>query len=153
MKIEKGSEILCIRFVNIGENDCIQEHLNIIKSLGYVWFGKIGTKPMIKKLDKIRDNQSNYILLKDPKNAYICEFDAFSDSQPNDNEFPKYYKSEILPTRVFSIWFKLTSIKKISDVDSLNQIVLKSSRSPILETTRSSMASFFYTVARREIDL
>lgn len=153
MKIEKGKEILCIRFVNIGGYDCISEHLKLMNSFGYVWFGKIGIKPMKKKLEKMINDNSKYILLKDPKNAYFCEFDLFSESIPKENEFPGYYKSEIMPTRNFSIWFKLTSIKKIEDVDSLDQIVLKSSRSPILETTRSSMASLFYTVVRRDIDL
>lgn len=153
MKIEKGKEILCIRFVNIGGYDCIQEHLKLINSSGYVWFGKIGIKPMKKKLEKMIKDNSKYILLKEPKNAYFCEFDTFSELSPQDNNFPSYYRSHIMPNRNFSIWFKLTSIRKIEDIDALNQIVLKSSRCPILETTRSSMASLFYTVARRDINL
>ena len=37
-------------------------------------------------------------------------------------------------------------------MNRLNSVVLKSSRAPILETTRKSMASHFYTVTREEIE-
>lgn len=153
INIEEGKEILCIRFVNVGGYDCIEEHQNMINSIGYVWFGKIGSKPATKILEKMINNKSNYILLKDPKNAYICKFDAFSLSMPKDNEFPNYYKSEFINRKNFSIWFKLIVIKRVEDLRKLNVVVVKSSLSPILETTNRSMASFFYTVTRQDISL
>lgn len=151
--IERGKDILCVRFVDIGGFDCIQEHLELIKKHGHVWFGKIGNKPTAKVLNRMIEEKSNYILLKDPKNAFICEFEAFSETKPDNCEFPIYYQTEIMPTRNFSIWFKLTSIVKVHDLNSLNNVVLKSSFNPILETARRSMASHFYTVTLKDINL
>lgn len=150
--IEKGKDILCMRFVNVGGYDCIDEHLKVMDKKGYVWFGKIGNKPTNKALVKMLEEESNYILLKEPQNAYICRFEAYSDKMPADGDYPDYYKTEILPTRHFSLWFKLVYIKKVDDMNLLSSVVLKSSRSPILETTSKSMASHFYTVTREEIN-
>jgi hypothetical protein len=149
--IDKGKDILCMRFVNVGGNDCINEHQKIMNEKGFVWFGKIGNKPTAKALDKMLSEKSNFILLKEPKNAYICEFEAYSDKKPREGEFPDYYTTEILPTRHFSLWFKLVAIRHVEDLSLLNSVVLKSSRSPVLETTKKSMASHFYTVAKEEL--
>ena len=110
--IGKGKDILCMRFVNVGGYDCIDEHLKVMDKKGYVWFGKIGNKPTDKALVKMLEEESNYILLKEPQNAYICRFEAYSENMPSEDEYPDYYKKEILPTRYFSLWFKLVYIKK-----------------------------------------
>jgi len=34
--IEKGKDILCMRFVNVGGYDCIDEHIKILDKKGYV---------------------------------------------------------------------------------------------------------------------
>lgn len=152
MIIEKGKDILCMRFANLGGHDCIDEHKKVINEKGFVWFGKIGNKPTDKALDKMIENESKYILLKEPQKAYICRFESYSHEIPAADEFPNYYSTEILPTRSFSIWFKLASIMEVDNLSVLNNIVLKSSRNPILETTKKSMASHFYTVTRENID-
>lgn len=151
--IEKGKDILCIKFTNIGGFDCIEKHLQLIKKYGYVWFGKIGNKPAEKTLNRMIEEKSNYILLKDSENAFLCEFEAFSEINPDNSKFPKYYQTEIMPTRNFSIWFKLVSIIQIHDLTILNDVVLKTSFNPILETASKSMASHFYTVTRKDIML
>jgi len=48
INIEKGKEILCLKFANAYGLDCIQEHQKIMDELGYVWLGKIGNKPACK---------------------------------------------------------------------------------------------------------
>jgi hypothetical protein len=150
MIIEKGKDMLCMRFVNVGGYDCIEEHKTLLNKNGFVWFGKIGNKPTDRALEKMIQDKSNYILLKDPSKAYICTFETYQYDMPTDG-FPAYYSTEILPNRKFSIWFKLLYITEVTDLSVLNDIVLKSSRSPILETARKSMASHFYTVTKREV--
>lgn len=148
--IEKGKDILCIRFVNVGGYDCILEHKNLLIKNGFVWFGKIGNKPTDKALKKMIAENTNYILLKEPVKAYICTFETYQHDQPLEG-FPSYYTTEILPNRKFSIWFKILSIKEVKNLNVLNDVVLKSSRSPVLETVRRSMASHFYTVTKKEV--
>ena len=148
--IEKGKDILCMRFVNVGSYDCIEEHKTLLNKNGFVWFGKIGNKPTDKALNRMIEDNSNYVLLKEPKKAYICTFETYQHDIPSEG-YPAYYSTEILPNREFSIWFKLLSINEVKDFSVLNDIVLKSSRSPILETARKSIASHFYTVTRQEV--
>lgn len=151
MLIERGKDILCIRFSDVGDYDCIREHLEILNNIGYVWFGKIGNKPASSIIEKMQKEKSNYILLKDARNSYICTFDSFQHHEPKKEQFPNYYLSEILPSRLFSVWFRLTSISKINDIEILDSIVTKSSWSPFLETARKSMASHFYTTTKNDI--
>lgn len=151
--IEKGKNLICVRFVDLGGFDCIKEHNDLIEKNGYVWFAKIGNKPAMKVMQNMLDDKTPYLLLKDPRNAYIAEFSEFSEDKPLEGEYPEYYKTEIPPSRKISVWFKITSIKKVEDLNLLNNIVLISSRSPILETTKKSMASHFFTVARCDIEI
>lgn len=151
--IEKGKNLICLRFVNLGGFDCIEEHTKLINKIGYVWFAKIGNKPASKIIQKMMDDETPYLLLKDPQNAYVAEFIEFSEVEPSEGEYPEYYKTEISPSRKISVWFKLTSIKRVEDLMILNNVVLKSSRSPILETTKKSMASHFFTVAKSDIEI
>lgn len=39
--VEKGTEILCVKFVNVGGFDYVREHNQILSKKGFVWFGKI----------------------------------------------------------------------------------------------------------------
>ena len=50
-----------------------------MNELEYVWFGKIGNKPDRKILNKTIKNDFNYVLLKESKKAYICQFEAYSE--------------------------------------------------------------------------
>lgn len=152
INIEKGKEILCLKFANADGLDCIQEHQKIMNELGYVWLGKIGNKPAYKTLYKMVINNSAYILLKESKKAYICQFKSYSERIPYTSEYPNYYNTEISPNIKYSIWFKLTSIIEVNNIKILDNIVVKSSRSPILETMKKSMASHFNTITIENID-
>ncbi len=151
--IEKGKKLICIRFVDLGGFDCIGEHNKLIKQNGYVWFAKIGNKIATKVVEKMIDDETPYLLLKDPRKAYIAEFSEFCEVTPSDGGYPDYYKTEIPQSRIISTWFQLTSIKKVDDLAILNDVVLISSRRPILETTKKSMASHFFIVAKSDIEV
>lgn len=132
MLIEKGKNLICVRFVNLCGFDCVKEHNDLIERSGYVWFAKIGNKPAIKIMQKMIDDKTPYLLLKDPRNAYVAEFSEFREAKPSDGDYPEYYKTEIPPSRKISVWFKLKSIKRVENLNLLKNIILKSSRSPIL---------------------
>jgi len=152
IKIQKGKSILCLRFANVGGFDCIDEHIKMLEKNGFVWFGKIGSKPASKALNEMIADNSRYILLKEPKKSYICEFENYKEDMPDKNLFPDYYNTEILPNRKFSIWFKIISILEVNETEKLNSIIVKKSRSPILETARKSMSSHFNTIAKDDVE-
>jgi|APSaa5957512622_1039677.scaffolds.fasta_scaffold100165_3 hypothetical protein len=106
---------------------------------------------MIRRKQTMVTEDSKYLLLKKPGNAYICEFEDISEETPNSG-YPEYYKTEIFPNRQFSIWFKLISIKEINNIDLLNHVITKSSLNPILESTARSIAPHFFTFTKEEID-
>lgn len=153
MFVNKGSEILCLRYVDVGGFDCIKEHLKVIDQKGYVWFGKIGNKPMASKLRRILREGDGYLLLKSPRKSHLCIFNSFSEESPENADYPEYYSSEILPDRQFSMWFRITSISDALGPTVLRNIILISSRSTIVETAQASMASHFYTVAKIDIEV
>lgn len=155
MILYKGSKQLLLKFGYLHGIDCIQEHQNVINNLGYVWFGKIGIRPKSSIIDKMLDSElkSNFIILKSAKECYLCHFDKYSLISP-ENGFPEYYISHLRMTSdTFSIWFRITEMKKISDLTSLQEIVVESSGNPLLVACRQSMAAHFFTIANKDIEV
>lgn len=154
MRIEKNTDMLCLRFVDVGKLDCIGEHIDVIKKNNYVWFGKIGVKPAKNKVEAMLEDGKGFILLKKPKGVYLCEFDAFSYDRPEYHEYPAYYNNKILlGEREFSIWFRITEIIEVKDNEILDEIIIKSSREKFMITVNKSMTSIFYVVNRKEVEL
>lgn len=154
MKIKQKTDMLCLRFVDVGKLDCIDEHKAIIKKNDYVWFGKIGVKPAKSKVEAMLDDGNGYIMLKKPNGVYLCEFDAFSNDKPEDHEYPTYYNNKnLIGEREFSMWFRIREILEFEDKEILNEIIIKSSREKFMITANKSMSSLFYVVNRKEIEL
>lgn len=154
MNIKKNTEMLCLRFTDVGTIDCIEEHKKLIEDIGYVWFGKIGVKPGEGKVKSILSDGIGYLILKKPDGVYICKFDEYSYISPSDYEYPSYYNDkELLGMREFSMWFRISEVKEFNDNDKLRDIVVKSSRETFMVTANKSMSSLFYVVNKKEINL
>lgn len=152
MRIPERSNHICIRYSDLKSIDCATEHKNVIDKKGYVWFGKIGSKPRRDILDTILEEKTNYIILKSKKDCYICTFEKYTEQIPEDKNYPKYY-DESFNLENFTIWFKLTSMIKVEDQDILSNIIVKSSKNPLINACNKSMASHFFTSNRKEIIL
>jgi len=150
MHIERGTPIILLKFADVGGINTISEHKKLINSIGHVWFGKIGSKPSSNKLASYLKNGKGSLVLRSPKCVYYCEFDAFTESEPSNAEYPEYYKN-LMPNRNFDIWFRIISMTEVVRMDLLENLVLESSRSPMHEALKRSMGSFFYTIARNDI--
>lgn len=155
MNIPKGSRQLLLKFGYLRGVDCIKEHKQVIDSNGYVWFGKIGSKPQTTIIDKMLESelQSNFIILKSAKECYICNFDKYTLTPP-EQCFPEYYITRLRMRKdTFSIWFRITEMKEVSSISSLEGIVVESSKNPLLAACRQSMAAHFFTLADKEIEI
>lgn len=152
MIVPEYSNHICIRYADLKSIDCSYEHKMVIEKKGYVWFGKIGSKPRRDILDKILEEDISYIILKSKDESYICSFDKYVEEIPEDKNYPDYYNSSF-ELENFTIWFRLISMVKIKDKNILNNILVKSSRNRLLNACNSSMASHFFTFNRKEIDI
>lgn len=152
MIIPEMSNHICIRYADLKSIDCSYEHKKVIEETGYVWFGKIGSKPRRDVLDKILEEKTSYIILKSKYDCYICTFEKYIEVVPEDKNYPAYYNKSF-ELENFTIWFKLTSMIKVKDKNILNDIVVKSSRNKLVNACNSSMASHFFTLNRKEIKI
>lgn len=152
MIIPEMSNHICIRYADLKSIDCAYEHKAVIEEKGYVWFGKIGSKPRRDILDKILEEKISYIILKSKNECYICTFDKYVEKIPEDKNYPNYYEKSF-ELENFTIWFRLTSMVKVEDKNILSNIVVKSSRNKLINACNSSMASHFFTFNRNEIQL
>jgi len=153
LKIIKGTQLLCLRFADIKHIDTISKHKEMIIQRGYVWFGKIGSKPSEESINKMIENDSRYIILKDSKRTFICEFEEYTTDANKVDYYPAYYDSEILTSRIIKIWFKLTSVIQVVEQFPLDSIVLKNTRRPLLEAVKVSMSPMFHTVTIRDFEI
>lgn len=151
MIIPEMSNHICIRYSDLKSIDCAYEHKKVIQETGYVWFGKIGSKPRRDALDKILEEDVSYIILKSKKECYICTFNKYLENIPEDKNYPAYY-DESFKIENFSIWFRLTSMIKIEDNNILDNIIVKSSRNKLINSCNSSMASHFFTFNRNKLE-
>lgn len=154
MRIKKNTNMLCLRFSDVGGMDCIKEHEDVIRVKKFVWFGKIGIKPAKSRVESLLSGGLGFLILKKPNGIYLCEFDSYSYEQPEINEYPSYYDNKVLlGERDFSIWFRIKSIVELSKKETLDNIVVKSSREPFLITANKSMSSVFYVTNRMDLDV
>ncbi|MHC9388265.1 hypothetical protein ACYZFP_04920 [Clostridioides difficile] len=154
MIIPAMSNHICIRYADLKSINCVLEHKNVIDKEGYVWFGKIGSKPRREILNNLLREKNNYVLLKSKQECYICIFEQYKEKMPEDKNFPKYY-NELVKGEFenFTIWFKLRSMIKVKDKQILNNIFVKSSRNSLINACNNSMASHFFTFNKEKIIL
>lgn len=152
MLIKENSLILMMKFINLANLNCIEEHETILEKNGVVWFGKMGNKPRTELLEEMLVDDEGYVMLKNLKKFYMCRFDEYRTNVPEDELFPDYYKSEVLDKgNEFSVWFRLLEIRNIIDKNILSSVIVKSSRMPIMKSANLSMSSFFITTNKLEI--
>jgi hypothetical protein len=107
MLIKEKDKALVIRYSDLKHINCMEKHLEVLNSLNYVWFGKIGSKPKKSFINILEENNAKYLILNSKDESYFCMFDTVSYDLPKDGGIPEYYKYNFLEKRViFSIYFK-----------------------------------------------
>lgn len=128
------------------EAGTIAAHQQLIESLGYVWYGKLGTPIAAKVVEEIMQNEDPKILLinSGKQNRYWAHITEVSRSLPPLNEIPEYYRDI---SEKFKCWFK---VKFFEDAPRgiMSQCFVASSNSPLSEASKHSMSPYFIIVVK-----
>lgn len=130
----------------------MQLHQDVISKDGYCWFGKLGRAPSDKVLKQIWDDGKGYVILYARDGAYLAYYTEVTEKKPIE-AYPEYYKTLLYDEGyVPSMYFKLCALELVS-MEELQDLVISSSRSPLVETLYKSMNSFFCAEYKGEREL
>jgi hypothetical protein len=134
---------IALRFAdNIAPSDgTIVEHEKIIDKLGYVWYGKFGTRVSDKNMSVILASEDKRILLihSGTSKRYWLHIEDISYETPELTAIPEYYRG-IAGT--IKTWFKVIKIEK-AEKGVMAKCVVASSGSPLSAVSRHSMSPYF----------
>ena len=119
----------------------IQAHQEIIDKLGYVWYGKLGSKISAKITEEILKNEGPKILLicSGKVGRYWAYISAISDECPKRGTSPDYYRDK---TEKINTWFKVIRFEK-AESGIMSKCTVTSSGSTLSETSKHSMSPYF----------
>ena len=140
---------LALRFGETFSPECgtIEAHKKVVDKLGYVWYGKTGSPVSDQKLNEMKKEGTNKILLihssgLDRHWAYIEEI---SKEIPK-KRIPSYYVDMAYK---FKTWFKITKIEE-APRDIMSKCYVISSKSVLSEASKYSMNPCFYITIEDE---
>lgn len=126
----------------------IAAHQFIIDTLGYVWYGKLGTAVSAKIIEEMMQSADpKFLLIKSGKyERYWVHFKEVSKEKPTASEYPTYYneKAEVMKT-----WFKVTSFE-LAPKDVMSHCYVTSSGKTLSEASRLSMSPYFIIEYRED---
>ena len=122
--------------------DFLDEHLQIIKKYGYVWFCRFGKNNM--KIQKLQD--ANHIMfIKDIEGnggkVYIAEFDKIEQCPAVSNDLIPHYYKDI--TKYKGVWFRITKIEEFSRKKLEEYFVVNVSNGSVSGVLRSMCPAAF----------
>ena len=125
------------------ESGTISEHQKIIDTLGYVWYGKLGSKISSKVISEIMQEDTPKILLinSGKTGRYWAYITDVSEKKPELKEYPEYYREK---SENMKVWFKINRFEKAPD-DILAKCVVSSSGKSLSEASKQSMSPYFKT--------
>jgi hypothetical protein len=148
MRVEKGTNMLLIRYNNNYINECIEQHVEWERQKGYCWFGKMGKRPSKLKIDELLEKGDALIIFYNRKHMYVASLQQVQYEQPNE-DYPDFYNKFI---RYPSTWFRVSDFIEISNT-IMSNLIVKSSRKPMDETIDKSMTSFYFVENKDDIDI
>lgn len=119
----------------------VQAHQMMIDKLGFVWYGKLGSKVSVKTANCIMENKVPRILLIQSGKArrYWAYIKEIQYNSPPKDEIPEYYQEN---ARVFKTWFKVLKFEE-APKSILKTCVVVSSQRVLAEVSKSSMSPYF----------
>lgn len=119
----------------------IKAHEDIIKTKGYVWYGKMGNRISKSIAEEIIKNESPRFLLihSGAQDRYWMYFKEISFETPSFEDFPTYYHT--ISDR-FKTWFKISDIRK-AEKNVMSNCRVISSGALLSNASRHSMSPYF----------
>lgn len=126
------------------EAGTIAAHQQLIESLGYVWYGKLGIPISAKVVEEIILNEDPRILLinSGKQDRYWAHITEVSRSLPPLNEIPEYYRDI---SGKFKCWFKVKSFED-APRSIMSQCCVASSNSRLSDASKHSMSPYFIII-------
>ncbi len=119
----------------------IAAHEQLIKELGHVWYGKMGSRVSQKMCDEIKNNKNAKILLirSGKTERYWAFIEDVQEKLPPITEIPEYYR-DVAGT--FKTWFKVSKFER-ADKNVMSQWIVTSSKNTLADVSRHSMSPYF----------
>ena len=134
---------IALRFSNnfAPEAGTIAEHQKLIDELGYVWYGKLGSRISSKVKDDILAIEDPRILLihSGSTGRYWAYIDKIQNEVPSLEGIPSYYRDQ---AKGFSTWFKVKRFQE-APRNVLSKCSVASSGALLSIASRHSMSSYF----------
>lgn len=145
--IEQGNKHLMIKISSPIDISFYDEHIDILKKEGYVWFCRFGKDNL--KIDEI-GNDGKYIFIKESKanggKCYLAEYECLQRNIPVSG-YPKYYDG-IQKER--NLWIKVISLKILPE--GFEASFRASSSGGELSSIYRSMCNAFYITAQEKYE-
>ena len=134
---------IALRFGEHFSPECgtIAAHEIIIDKMGYVWYGKMGSKISEKMIKEILASDSPRILLirSGKTERYWAEVKEIQYEVPEKEAIPEYYRDT---AGTFITWFKIEKFV-LADKDVMSKCVVASSGKILGEASKHSMSPYF----------
>lgn len=119
----------------------IAAHDALIKEIGHVWYGKLGSVLSDKTVGLLMSNDQPRILLihSGKSSRYWAYIDAAQRATPPLDEIPSYYRHM---AQDFKFWFRVVDIEK-AESDVMQKCKVASSGETLTFASKSSMSPYF----------
>ena len=119
----------------------VAAHQSVIESIGYVWYGKMGTPLSSKARAMIMDNNEPRILLiqSGGQSRYWAYCSEIQTEKPMMEAIPEYYQDKISMVKT---WFKVYRFEK-ADKKIMSRCYVLSSGTTLTVTSQHSMSPYF----------
>ena len=138
---------IALRFAEIfaPPEGTIGAHDEVIRRVGYVWYGKMGTPLSQKVIESIMEQESLRILLihSGGIDRYWAYIDDISRKKPKEFEYPDYYHDKADKVKT---WFKVTRLE-LAPRGVMAECVVASSSSVLSDASKRSMSPYFIIIA------
>ena len=134
---------IALRFSENFSPECgtIDAHNQVIEKLGYVWYGKMGSKisqPVAEAL--LAYENPKILLIRSGKiERYWAYIDKISFDTPDIRGIPSYYRDK---AKDFGCWFRVKRFER-APRDVLGRCYVQSSKKPLAEASKYSMSPYF----------
>ena len=158
--IKKDDSCLFLRLPNYKNYNSIDEHINKINEIGYVWMVKLGRTPSYSFLNQFIKDGGNLILKSSPKNGNKYYYFKVASKEPLGKlEIPDYYYDlfenegyDIDMLKKNYLWLKLISYKEISK-EIVDNFVTISKGKPLSNSIMNSRAPQVYAKANINFEI
>ncbi len=119
----------------------IAAHQKLIDTLGYVWYGKLGSPVSVSIINDLKSENSPKILLihSGKFDRYWAHISEITRETPPLVGIPEYYREQ---TDKFKTWFKVIKFEQ-APKDIMAKCHVISSGAPLGEVSMHSMSPYF----------